>query len=104
MDAKLNNVMIDDRTGEGICILDLDTVMPGWSLSDFGDAVRSAAALISEDDPDYSRSGISLEAFENLTHGYLDSARSFLTTLELDWLAFSPLLITLEQGLRFLGD
>lgn len=103
-DTKLNNVMIDDVTGEAICILDLDTVMPGLALYDFGDAVRTAAALISEDDPAWQRAGISLENFTSLVSGYLDAARGFLTDAEISALAFSGRLITLEQALRFLTD
>jgi len=103
-DTKFNNVMIDDLTGKSICIIDLDTVMPGSALYDFGDAVRSAAALSEEDEPDTSRAGISLNIFENLAQGYLDAARSFLTELEIQHLAFSAQLITLEQAIRFLTD
>jgi len=103
-DTKFNNVMIDDQTGKAICVLDLDTVMPGLALYDFGDAVRSAAALVEEDARDGSEAGISLETFDSLAHGYLDAARSFLTTAEVDLLAFSARLITLEQAIRFLGD
>ncbi len=103
-DTKFNNVMIDDRTGQAVCILDLDTVMPGLALYDFGDAVRSSAALVVEDEPESARAGISLEIFETLAHGYLDVARDFLTPAELDLLAFSARLITLEQAIRFLGD
>jgi hypothetical protein len=103
-DAKLNNVMIDDHTGRAICILDLDTVMPGSVLYDFGDVVRSTAALVPEDHPDYRQAGIALDVFEGLVHGFLDAARDFLTPVEIEYLAFSGRLITLEQGLRFLAD
>ena len=103
-DTKFNNVMIDDQTGRVICVLDLDTVMPGSALYDFGDAVRTGAALVEEDAPDSSAAGMSLEFFENLAHGYLDVARSFLTPNEVNLLAFSARLITLEQAIRFLGD
>jgi Ser/Thr protein kinase RdoA (MazF antagonist) len=103
-DTKLNNVMIDDQTGKAICVLDLDTVMPGLSLYDFGDAVRSAAALVEEDSQQSSAAGISLDTFDSLAHGYLDSARSFLLDAEMELLAFSARLITLEQAIRFLGD
>lgn len=103
-DTKFNNVMIDDRSGKAICILDLDTVMPGLALYDFGDAVRSGAALAAEDEPDSTRAGISLDIFDHLAHGYLDVARDFLTPAEVDLLAFSARLITLEQAIRFLGD
>ena len=103
-DTKFNNVMIDDQTGESICIIDLDTVMPGSALYDFGDAVRSAAALSAEDEPDTSRAGISLRVFDRLAHGYLNAARDFLTGLEIQYLAFAAQLITLEQAIRFLMD
>ncbi len=103
-DTKFNNVMIDDRTGLAVCILDLDTVMPGLALFDFGDAVRSGAALAAEDEPDSTKAGISLKIFDHLVHGYLDAARHFLTPAELDFLAFSARLITLEQAIRFLTD
>ncbi len=103
-DAKLNNVMIDDQTGKGICIIDLDTVMPGSALYDFGDTVRSTAALAAEDEPDSHRAGFSIAVFDQLARGYLDAAREFLTPVELEYLPFSGRLITLEQAIRFLGD
>jgi len=103
-DAKFSNVLMDDVTGEGLCVIDLDTVMPGSALYDFGDAVRAGAALAAEDEPDFTRAGISLETFEALAAGYLDAARDFLTPTELDYLPFSARLITLEQAIRFLND
>jgi Ser/Thr protein kinase RdoA (MazF antagonist) len=103
-DTKLNNVMIDDRTGAGICVIDLDTVMPGTVLYDFGDMVRSGAALSAEDEPDSTKAGVSLAVFERLAQGYLETARGFLTPAEIEGLAFSARLITLEQAIRFLGD
>jgi hypothetical protein len=103
-DTKLNNVMIDDRTGEGVCVIDLDTVMPGSVLYDFGDSVRIGASSAAEDEPDLSRVGFDLERFEWLTRGYLDATRDFLSATEIEHLAFSARLITLEQGIRFLGD
>lgn len=103
-DTKLNNVMIDDRTGEGICVIDLDTVMPGSVLYDFGDSVRIGASTAAEDEPDLSRVGFDLRRFEWLTRGYLDAARDFLSATEIAHLAFSARLIALEQGIRFLGD
>jgi hypothetical protein len=103
-DTKLNNVMIDDRTGEGVCVIDLDTVMPGSALYDFGDSVRIGASTAAEDDPDLSQVGIDLGMFDRLAHGYLDAARDFLTPTEMDYLAFSAKLLTFECGLRFLTD
>ena len=96
--------MIDDRTGEGICVIDLDTVMPGSVLYDFGDSVRIGASTAAEDEPDLSRVGFDLARFEALTQGYLDAARDFLNPTEIEHLAFSARLITLEQAIRFLGD
>ncbi len=103
-DTKLNNVMIDDRTGAGICVIDLDTVMPGSVLYDFGDSVRIGASTAAEDEPDLSRVGFDLKRFEWLTRGYLDAVCDFLSATEIEHLAFSARLITLEQGIRFLGD
>jgi Ser/Thr protein kinase RdoA (MazF antagonist) len=103
-DAKFSNVLMDDRTGEGLCVIDLDTVMPGTALYDFGDAVRAGAALAAEDEPDFTRAGMSLDTFEALTRGYLDAARDFLTPTEIDYLAFAARVITLEQTIRFLND
>jgi Ser/Thr protein kinase RdoA (MazF antagonist) len=103
-DTKLNNVMIDDRTGEGICVIDLDTVMPGSVLYDFGDSVRIGASTAAEDEQDLSQVGFDLSRFEWLAQGYLDAAREFLSPIEIEHLAFSARLITLEQAIRFLGD
>jgi hypothetical protein len=103
-DTKLNNVMIDDRTGEGLCVIDLDTVMPGSVLYDFGDSVRIGASTAAEDEPDLSQVGFDLARFERLTQGYLDAAREFLSPVEIEHLAFSARLITLEQAIRFLTD
>lgn len=103
-DTKLNNVMLDDVTGEGICVIDLDTMMPGSSLYDFGDLVRMGTATAAEDEPDLSKVGVDLRLFEPLTRGYLDATRDFLTPLEMDLLVFSGRLITYEQAMRFLGD
>ena len=103
-DTKLNNVMIDNQTGEGICMIDLDTVMPGLSLYDFGDAVRSGASLSAEDETDPTKTGLSVPTFTQIARGYLDSTRQFLTPTELEYLAFSAKLMTLECGIRFLTD
>ncbi|MCP4544115.1 MAG: aminoglycoside phosphotransferase family protein [Chloroflexi bacterium] len=103
-DTKFNNVMIDDETGAGVCVIDLDTVMPGLALYDFGDAVRSGANSAAEDEPNLSKVYVDLEIFDRLTHGYLDAARDFLTPLELDYLTFSAKLMTFECGMRFLTD
>jgi len=103
-DTKLNNVMIDDATGRGICVIDLDTVMPGLVGYDFGDAVRLGANPAAEDERDLSKVCMDLAMFDRLARGYLDAARGFLTAEEIDHLAFSALLITFEIGVRFLTD
>ena len=103
-DTKFNNVMIDDQTGEAVCVIDLDTVMPGSALYDFGDAVRAAANTAPEDERDLTKVSFDMEIFEYLTHGYLDTSREFLTQAELDYLAFSARLMTFECGMRFLAD
>jgi Ser/Thr protein kinase RdoA (MazF antagonist) len=103
-DTKFNNVMIDDATGKGICVIDLDTVMPGLSLYDFGDAVRSGANPAAEDEQDLSKVTIDLEIFRRFASGYLDAAADFLTPSEIDYLPFSARLMTLECGMRFLTD
>lgn len=103
-DTKLNNVMLDDATGEGICVIDLDTVMPGLVLYDFGDLCRTATRPTAEDERDLARVEVRLDLFEALARGYLASARDFLNPTELDRLAFSARLITFEIGVRFLTD
>ena len=103
-DTKFNNVLIDDVTGEGICVIDLDTVMPGLSVYDFGDAVRSGANPAAEDEQDLSRVTVDLDIFGRFAAGYLDAARGFLTPLEIDLLPFSATLMTFECGMRFLTD
>lgn len=103
-DTKFDNVMIDDETGEGICVIDLDTVMPGLTVFDFGDSVRFAANPGGEDTRDLESVCIDLAVFDRLTHGYLDATRDFLTTAEVNHMAFGAKLITFEQGMRFLTD
>ena len=102
-DTKLNNVLLDELTAEGICVIDLDTTMPGSALYDFGDMVRTAAPTTREDDPDVSHIGIRLDRFEALVRGYVSTA-TFLNEAELAHLAFSGKLLTLECGIRFLTD
>ena len=103
-DTKLNNVMIDDLTGEGVCVIDLDTLMPGSALYDFGDSVRLGASTAPEDEQDLSKVTIDLDMFERLARGYLDSAKSFLTSTEIDYMPFASKLMTFECGMRFLSD
>ncbi len=103
-DTKLNNVMFDNKTNEGICVVDLDTVMPGLSLYDFGDSIRFGANTAAEDEKDISKVSLSLENFKAYTLGYLTTAGESLTKNEIEQLAFSSKLMTLECGMRFLGD
>jgi Ser/Thr protein kinase RdoA (MazF antagonist) len=103
-DTKFNNVMLDDSTGEGICVIDLDTVMPGLALYDFGDMVRTATSPAAEDERDLSKVTMQFSMFEALLRGYLASAGAFLTKDEVSYLAFSGKLITFEMGIRFLAD
>lgn len=103
-DTKFNNVLIDNKSGEGICVIDLDTVMPGSSLYDFGDSIRSGANTAEEDEQDVSKISMDLGLFEEFTRGYLELTSGFLTPLEIKYLPFSAILITLELGMRFLTD
>jgi aminoglycoside phosphotransferase (APT) family kinase protein len=103
-DTKLNNVMIDNSTGEGICVIDLDTAMPGLAAYDFGDMVRTATSPAAEDEQELSKVVMQFPMFEALVRGYLSSAGGFLTKDERRALAFSGKLITLEIGMRFLTD
>ncbi len=103
-DTKVNNVLFDKKTGEGLCVVDLDTVMPGLSLYDFGDLVRSASISVREDSSDVSQVAVRLPIFEALVRGYLESAGELLNAAEREHLAFSGRLIAFELGLRFLTD
>ncbi len=103
-DTKLNNVLFDDRTGEGICVIDLDTVMPGLAPCDFGDMVRTATSPAVEDERDLSRVTMRLPMFEALLRGYLSAAGAVLTEAEKLLLGTAGRLITWEQGIRFLTD
>lgn len=102
-DTKLNNVMLDDVTGEGICVIDLDTTMPGSALYDFGDMIRTSTSPAAEDEKDVSLVTMRMEYFEALARGYCGAA-TFLTPLEKSLLPFSGKLLTMECGMRFLTD
>jgi hypothetical protein len=103
-DTKFNNVMLDDRTGAAMCVVDLDTVMPGCVLYDFGDMVRTATSPTLEDEQDLAKVQMQLPTFKRLAQGYFDRAGGFLTKAEKSLMAFSGKLITFETGLRFLTD
>lgn len=103
-DTKLNNVLIDEVTNEGLCVIDLDTVMPGLALYDFGDMVRTGTSPASEDERDLSKVRARLDMFTALLEGYLSEAAAFLNDTEKELLPFSGMLITFEIGIRFLTD
>ena len=103
-DTKLNNVMFDNETDEGICVIDLDTVMPGLSLYDFGDSIRFGANTAAEDEKDLSKVSLSLPLYREYTAGYLSTAGQSLTPTEVEYLPFSAKLMTFECGMRFLTD
>jgi len=103
-DTKLNNVLFDDATGEGICVLDLDTVMPGLSLYDFGDMVRSATSLLAEDHPDATAVRVQVPIFAALVRGYLAGAADTVLPVEREHLVTAGRLLTYECGIRFLTD
>jgi len=103
-DTKFNNVMLDVLTGEAMCVVDLDTVMPGCALYDFGDMVRTTTSPTLEDEQDLSKVKMQMVMFKKLAEGYLASAGQFLTKAEKALIAFSGKLITMEIGFRFLTD
>ncbi len=103
-DTKLNNVLLDEGTGEGLCVIDLDTVMPGLWLHDFGDMVRTGTNPVSEDDRDLSKVVASRPMFEALARGYLSATGEALAPEERDRLVLSGKLLTYECGMRFLTD
>ena len=103
-DTKLNNILIDPRTGEGICVIDLDTVMPGLSINDFGDSIRFGANHCAEDEKDLSKMYIDLELFEAYAKAYLEGAAGTLTDTEVEYMPWGAKLMTLECGIRFLTD
>ena len=103
-DTKLNNIMIDDKTGQAICIIDLDTVMPGLSIFDFGDSIRFGANTAEEDETDLTKVSLSVPLFEIYTRGFLEGCAGSLTEAEVKMLPQGARLMTLECGIRFLTD
>ncbi|MEG0943743.1 MAG: aminoglycoside phosphotransferase family protein [Angelakisella sp.] len=103
-DTKLNNLLLDSQTGAGICVIDLDTVMPGLSAYDFGDAIRFGASSAAEDEPDLTKVEFVPALFDIYTKGYLEVTGDTLTHCEIDCLPMGAKLMTLECGSRFLAD
>lgn len=103
-DTKLNNIMIDNRTGKGLCVIDLDTVMPGSSLYDYGDSIRFGASTGAEDEQNLDLIWCDLELFEIYTKGYVEGCGGSLTETEVRMMPMGAKLMTLECGMRFLAD
>ncbi len=103
-DTKLNNVMLDEVSGEAVCVIDLDTVMPGFLIDDFGDLVRSATCVGAEDNPHHEQTFCDKELFEAAVKGYLQATSSILTSTEKSWLSRCGIVISVELAMRFLTD
>lgn len=103
-DTKINNILFDKDTLEAVCVIDLDTVMPGSALYDFGDALRFGASTAAEDETDLDKVTFSIENFESFAKGFLEQTGDSLTKREIELLAFSAKLMTYECGIRFLTD
>lgn len=103
-DTKLNNVMFDKKTNECVCVIDLDTVMPGLALYDFGDSIRFGANTAAEDEKDLSKVSLDLEYFKAYAEGFLSEAGDALNKCEVENLAFAAKIMTFECGMRFLTD
>jgi hypothetical protein len=102
-DTKFNNILLDEND-KALCVIDLDTVMPGYVHYDFGDAIRTAANTASEDEKDLTKVKLDIELFKSYAQGYLSETAATLNNVELEYLAFAPRLITYIIGLRFLTD
>ncbi|QIK70112.1 aminoglycoside phosphotransferase family protein [Erysipelothrix sp. HDW6C] len=103
-DTKLNNVMLDNKTGKGICVVDLDTVMPGFSVDDFGDAIRFGASTALEDEKDLDKVSFDLNLYDVFTKGFIKGGAGTFTDIELDNFAVGAKMMALECGMRFLTD
>jgi len=103
-DTKLNNILIDRASGEGICVIDLDTTMPGLSINDFGDSIRFGANHSKEDEKDLTKVNFDIDLYEAYTRGFIQGAQGGLTPAELEYLPWGARLMTLECGIRFLTD
>ena len=103
-DTKLNNIMIDNATGKAICVIDLDTVMPGLSVNDFGDSIRFGASTGAEDEKDLTKVSCDLHLYEVYVKGFIEECGDALTETELDMLPMGAILMTFECGMRFLTD
>ena len=103
-DTKVNNILFDNETGRVLCVIDLDTVMPGYVLSDIGDFIRTGANTGAEDDENLDNVNVNMEIFKAYTQGYMEKAKSFLTPLEISFLPYGGRLLTFMQTVRFFTD
>ena len=103
-DTKINNVLFDKNSGNALVVVDLDTVMPGLVGHDFGDAIRFAANFVEEDCPDADKAGVNMDVFRSFTEGFLEMTAKTLTETEIDTLAWSSFVLTVELAVRFLDD
>ncbi len=103
-DTKLNNILFDEKTGKGLCIIDLDTIMPGLAANDFGDSIRFGAATAEEDEPNLDLMHFDISLYELYVKGYLEETKDVLTEAEIGSLPWGARLMTLECGIRFLTD
>lgn len=103
-DTKLNNILFDEKTKEALCVIDLDTVMPGSMLYDFGDAIRYGASTAAEDEVDLDKVSVNLELFESFARGFVSQLKDSITQKEAELMAFSAKLMTYELVVRFLDD
>ncbi len=103
-DTKYNNILMHETTGEPLCVIDLDTVMPGLPAHDFGDAIRFAANTAVEDEPDLSKVGLNMDNYREFTRGFLKACSGFLTDKEIETMALGAITITIELASRFLAD
>ena len=103
-DTKFNNILMDPKTGKALCVIDLDTIMPGLAAHDFGDAIRFCANSAAEDERDLTKVFFDLNKYEAFAKGFIGTSGAFLTEAERDSMAWGALLMTLECGVRFLAD
>ena len=103
-DTKLNNILFDEVTAEPVCVIDLDTVMPGYSVNDFGDSIRFGANTAEEDETDLSKVSLDLGLFELYVKGFIEGCGGSLTDTEIELLPVGAMMMTLECGMRFLTD
>lgn len=103
-DTKLNNILFDAKTGEALCVVDLDTIMPGYAMNDFGDSIRFGATTAAEDEADLSKVNFDIKLFDLYAKGFIKGVNGGLTETEIDFLPESAIMMTFECGMRFLAD